>query len=521
MNRAPRLSSDDSSLGVDLIDNELTAVGLRPAKPIAIVDIGSNSVRLVAYDRLSRAPTPIFNEKVLCGLGKGVATTGLLGAEAMTRALSALRAFKVLCRNLGVEDVRVLATAAARDARNGPAFLEAATSALGAEIELIGGAREAELSALGVSSGFYRADGIVGDMGGGSLELIDVRPPSALGRGVSLPLGGLALLDASKGSPKRAAKLARDLLAKSPPIKGLEGRTFYAVGGTWRALARLHMKSRNYPLNVMHGYTIPAADALTLVAMVERLEGEPLGTIAAVPSARRPLLAYGAAVLEEIIRLGRPREIVISAMGVREGLLFESLETAERRADPLFASAHETNRHVSRSPGHGPDLCAWTDRFYASASLPESPDEIRLRHAACLMADIAWRAHPDYRGDHSLSAIANGTFAGVDHPGRAFLALSIAYRHGGGDGDAQAGLRALLTPEALDRARLLGAAFRVAYLLSAAMGGVLPRTDLRCTRTKVVLSLPPDLADLASERCVSRLRQLAKIVGREAEVKVG
>ena len=509
------------SLGVDLHDQGLSAIPTPRSKPIAIVDIGSNSVRLVAYDGLSRAPTPIFNDKVLCGLGKGVATTGLLGADAMARALSALRAFKVLCRNLGIEDVRVLATAAARDAQNGQAFLEAASAALGAEIELIGGTREAELSALGVASGFFRADGVVGDMGGGSLELIDVTPPSVLGRGVSLPLGGLALLDASKGSPKRAARIARDLLAKSPPIKSLDGRTFYAVGGTWRALARLHMRSRNYPLNVMHGYTVPAAEALTLVAMIERLDADALGAIAAVPSARRPLLAYGAAVLEEIIRLGRPREVVISAMGVREGLLFESLETAERRDDPLFASAREMNRHMSRSPAHGPDLCAWTDRFYASASLPETAEETRLRHAACLMADIAWRAHPDYRGDHSLSAIANGTFAGVDHPGRAYLALSIAYRHGGGDGDAQAGLRALLTPEALERARLLGAAFRVAYLLSAAMGGVLPRTDLRCTRSKLVLSLPPDLADLASERCVARLRQLAKIVGRDAEVKIG
>ncbi len=491
------------------------------ANPIAIVDIGSNSVRLVAYDRLGRAPTPIFNEKVLCGLGKGVATTGLLGTEAMASALSALRAFRVLCRNLGIADVRVLATAAARDARNGPAFLEAATAALGVEIELIGGTREAELSALGVSSGFFRADGIVGDMGGGSLELIDVWPSSTLGRGVSLQLGGLALLDASKGSPKRAAKIARDLLAKSAPIRSLEGRTFYAVGGTWRALARLHMKTRNYPLNVMHGYTVPAAEALGLVSMIERMDVEAIGALAAVPSARRPLLAYGAAVMEEIIRLGRPRDVVISAMGVREGLLFESLDAAEQQEDPLFASAHDTNRRMSRSPQHGPDLCTWTDRFYASAALPEAVEDVRLRRAACLMADIAWRAHPDYRGDHALNAIANGTFAGVDHPGRAFLALAIAYRHGGGEGEAQAGLRALLSPERLERARLLGAAFRVAYLVSAAMGGVLPRTDLRCTRTKVVLSLPADLADLATERCFGRLKQLAKLIGREAEVKIG
>lgn len=495
---------------------ELEAAGQR----VAIVDIGSNSVRLVAYEGLSRAPTPIFNEKVLCGLGKGVATTGLLGAEAMARALSALRAFRVLCRNLGVADVHVLATAAARDARNGPAFLDAAAAAVGADIELIGGTREAELSALGVSSGFHEADGVVGDMGGGSLELIDLRR-TGLGRGISLPLGGLALLDASKGSPKRAARIARDHLGRGTALEALDGRAFFAVGGTWRALAKLHMRSRSYPLNVMHGYSMPAAEALGLGALVERADAEDPGVIAAVASARRPLLAYGAAVLEEIIRLGRPREIVISAMGVREGLLFERLAADQRRQDPLFAAAREMNAQRSRSPGHGPDLCAWTDGFYAAAGLAESPEAARLRHAACLMADIAWRAHPDYRGDHALNAIANGTFAGVDHPGRAFLALSVTYRHGGGDGEGQAGLRALLTPLALERARLLGAVMRVAYQLSAAMGGVLPRTALRCTKTRLTLALPADLADLASERCVARLKQLARLVGREAEVRVG
>ena len=215
--------------------------------PVAIVDIGSNSVRLVAYEALSRALTPIFNEKVLCGLGRGVSTTGLLGTEGMQRALTALRAFRILCRNMQITDIQVFATAATRDARNGADFLAAATAALGSEIELIGGAREAELSALGVTAGFHKVDGIVGDMGGGSLELIGLKG-TTLGVGVSLPLGGLALLDASRDSPKRAHRIARGHLATAAPIKSLHGRTFYAVGGTWRALAKLHMTQRNYPL---------------------------------------------------------------------------------------------------------------------------------------------------------------------------------------------------------------------------------------------------------------------------------
>ncbi len=487
--------------------------------PVAIVDIGSNSVRLVAYEKLSRALTPIFNEKVLCGLGRGVSTTGLLGAEGMSRALTALRAFRILCRNMLISDVHVFATAATRDARNGADFLAAATEALGSEIELIGGTREAELSALGVASGFHKADGIVGDMGGGSLELIGLKGLT-LGKGVSLPLGGLALLDASRNSPKRAHRIARQHLATAAPIKSLHGRTFYAVGGTWRALAKLHMTQRNYPLNVMHGYVIPAAEASAFGNLVERVNVESLSSIAAVSAARRPLLSYGAVVLEEIIRQGRPKDVVISAMGVREGLLFERLSAAEQTRDPLLSAARGLNDQRSRSPAHGDDLQRWTDGFFKSAGLDESDDDRRLRHAACLLADIAWRAHPDYRSEQSLSSIANGTFAAVDHSGRAYLALAVTYRHVSSEAEIAPQLRSLLSPRLLDRARILGAAMRVAYLVSAAMGGVLPRTSLKAGKSKLVLALPQDLADLASERCLARLRQLSKLIGREAEVRI-
>ena len=357
-------------------------------------------------------------------------------------------------------------------------------------------------------------------MGGGSLELIGLKG-MAFGEGVSLPLGGLALLDASRDSPKRAHRIARQHISTAAPIKSLHGRSFYAVGGTWRALAKLHMTQRNYPLNVMHGYAIPAAEASAFGSLVERVNVESLSSIAAVSSARRPLLSYGAVVLEEIIRQGRPKDVVISAMGIREGLLFERLSAAEQARDPLLSAAQALNDQRSRSPAHGDDLRGWTDGFFVSAGLDESDDDRRLRHAACLLADIAWRAHPDYRSEQALSSIANGTFAAIDHPGRAYLALAVTYRHVGGDAEINPQLRSLLSPRLLDRARIQGAAMRVAYLVSAAMGGVLPRTSLKAGKSKLVLTLPHDLADLASERCVTRLRQLAKLIGREAEVRNG
>lgn len=492
---------------------------LQVGRPVALIDIGSNSVRLVAYEGLTRAPTPIYNEKVLCGLGRHVASTGRLDEEAVRRALSALARFRILCRMMDAGEVHVLATAAARDARNGRDFLAAASQACGAPIQLLSGAREAELSALGVVSGFHQPDGVVGDMGGGSLELVEVSG-DAPGEGATFPLGGLALQDVSGGSLKKAQRLIRDALAQAPHLQALRDRTFYAVGGTWRALAKLHQIERHYPLHVMHGYVLTPDDALGLSRLAERAEARGLKEAEAISEARRPLLAYGALVLEEITRLGRPRQIAISALGVREGLLFERLGAA-RAQDPLIAAAQDLNVLRSRSPEHGQELRDWTDRFIDTLGLPETETERRYRHAACLLADISWRVHPDYRGDQSLNLIAHAAFVGIDHPGRAYLALSVFFRHEGLSPDRVGPrLRDLAGSRLFERARLLAALMRVAYPVSVAMAGTLPLAPLTAVNGEIVLRLPSDVAGLAGERVAGRLRQLAKLVDREPRVVV-
>jgi exopolyphosphatase/guanosine-5'-triphosphate,3'-diphosphate pyrophosphatase len=491
----------------------------RRTAPLAIVDIGSNSVRLVAYETLCRAPRPIFNEKALCALADGVASTGRLQQAGIGKALAALRRFRVLGDILGVGEMHVLATAAARDALNGSEFLAAASDAIGAPITLLSGAREAELSALGVVSGIEKPDGVVGDLGGGSLELIDVKG-GQLGTGTTLPLGGLSLMDASKRSPRAAAKVAREALADAHVLDRVAGRTFYAVGGTWRALAKLHMSQRNYPLSVIHAYTIPARDAADFAGLVERVDTETLVSIESVNAARRPLLAYGAVVLDEIIRRATPAQIVICTTGVREGLLYELLGPDQRRQDPLITAAADIDSLFSRSPGHGEDLFDWSDVFMRSTHLEESVEERRLRHAACLLADVNWRAHPDYRSEESLNLVENVAFLGVDHPGRAFLALTAAYRYQGVDQDVSPQLRTLVSARMLDKARILAAAMRVGNLVSAAMAGVLPRTPLVCVKAKLVLTLPAELGNLSSERLQNRLKQLARLIGREPVITV-
>src|ERR1700728_2280617 len=336
--------------------------------PLAVVDIGSNSVRLVVYERLSRSPTALFNEKALCGLGREVQTTGLLPADAVEQALAALKRYRALCTTMGAKQVLAIATAACRDAKNGRAFIKLAERTIRADIDVLSGAREAELTALGVISGVHQPDGVVGDLGGGSLELVDVCGTRAR-RGLTRPLGGLALADISAKSLKKAEKYVKKTLGSLPMLRGCEDRTFYAVGGTWRALARLHMWQTGYPLHVMHGYTIAADEALEFARLVHRVDVNSLSNIEVVNNARRPLLAYAALVLEYILRVGKPRQVVFSALGVREGLLYSLLNKKDKEKDPLIEAARGLNQLRSRSPRHGEELIGWTDRFKRSPGL--------------------------------------------------------------------------------------------------------------------------------------------------------
>ena len=479
-------------------------------------------MRLVIYEGVARSPTPLFNEKILAGLGREVHTKGMMPSDAVFTALAALRRFRALCDTMRVGRIWVVATAACRDARNGPDFIAKAERICRTRIDVLSGKREAKLTALGVVSGFHRPDGIVGDLGGGSLELVDVQG-SRIRRGATLPLGGLALQDRAAKSIKKADKLVSQALSKVPRLKVGKGRAFYAVCGTWRSLARLHMAQTGYPLHVMHGYVIRAREALEFCRLVRRVHPETLSQIEVVASARRPLLPYAALVLEHILRRTNVSEVVFSALGVREGLLYSRLRAGERKRDALLAAAQDLNLLRSRSPRHGEDLIDWTDKFMATTGIDETAGERRLRHAACLVADIGWRAHPDYRGEQSLNVIAHAGFLGIDHPGRAYLALAVFFRHVGVTHDEELSprIRDLASTRTLDRARVLGAAMRVAYLISASQPGVLPRAPLKVVRHRLVLRLDGKCTPLAGERVASRLRHLARLIGREPLVAMG
>lgn len=494
-------------------------------EPIAVVDIGSNSVRLVVYEGAVRAPTPLFNEKVLCGLGRTVAGTGNLDLEAMQRAIDALVRFHAVIRTLRAKNVQAIATAAVREAGNGDLFIARAEAALGCHIQILSGQREAELAAQGIRMAIPDPDGVAGDLGGGSLELIDISI-GELRNAATLPLGGLRLSDQSGGKIDQAGKLINASLKTIDWLPGAgRNRTFYAVGGTWRTLAKLHMTHTKYPLRVMHHYEVPADDMIAFCREAQKpRKTNRIDGFDTISKARRELLPYGARTMECLLTKLRADKVVFSVFGIREGLLYGFFPESVRRADPLLSFCDDYARRRSRSIRHAHELIRWTDPLFAEGGLVETDEERRLRIAACLLSDIGWRAHPDYRGEQSLNVVAHAALTGIDHPGRLYLALAVYFRHAGpaemaGEGLA-ASLRELAGEARVYRARVIAAAVRTAHMLSAGMAGVIDETQLVLEPDQLVLELPQAHADLAGERVERRFRSLGELLERKTSIRI-
>lgn len=490
------------------------------AKPVAVLDIGSNSVRLVVYERLARALTVLYNEKSASALGRGVAATGRLSDESMAKALKAVRRFAMVCKLTEVGDIHAIATSATREAANGPAFVRSVEEIVGAPVRVLSGTEEAHYAALGLVSGMPDFDGIVGDLGGGSLELAAV-----CGRedrdGETHELGGIRLQDDSAMTPARAVAIVRERLSRSNVLKSGRYKAFGAVGGTWRALAKLHQARARYPLHMIHEYTVPSADMLSLCDLLIKGDKK-LAGLETVSRTRKALLPYGAAVMAEVLRAGEFETVVFSALGVREGYLFDQLDPIEKGADPLLQASAEISALRSRAPAFAYDLVDGSKALLGVLGIEETGKEERLRKAACHLSDIGWRAHPDYRGEQSVDMVAFSDIVGVGHAGRAFLAQTLAYRYMGlKQKSASAQLLALAGDALNARARLIGAFFRVAYPLTAAMPGILPRTLFKIRNDTLVLVLPADLAFLDGDRLYGRQKQLAQEAGYAAgEIEV-
>ncbi|MBO9711878.1 Ppx/GppA family phosphatase [Sphingomonas sp.] len=487
--------------------HEAAAVSQR----VAIIDIGSNSVRLVVYQGAARLPAILLNEKVMAGLGRSLGETGAIDAASMKAAVLALARFAGLARELGVDDLRVVATAAVREASNGSELLAAARK-LGLEVELLSGVEEATAAGMGVLSAIPDADGIVGDLGGGSLELVRVVAGTVTDR-VSFPLGVLRI---AKIRAKGTHALDR-AVAKLMGEAGWEGRgeglPFYMVGGSWRSLARLDMHFTGYPLPVVHQYSMTRERVGRLVRTLGGTDKAKLRTIPRLSKDRLPTMSDAAALLASVLRHLGSEETVVSAYGLREGLLFSRLSPAQRREDPLIAAAREEGQALGRFPEHGDLLNDWVAPLFAD----EPPELERLRHAACLLADVGWRANPDFRAERGIETALHGNWVAIDAAGRALLAQALFTALGGGS-EASVPLGELANAESLDRARRWGMAIRLAQRLSGGVAGPLKRSTVRVEGKALLLCL--DAADTAlyGESVERRHKVLAEAFGLEARL---
>ena len=477
------------------------------AQRSAVIDIGSNSIRLVVYQGAARLPTILFNEKVMAGLGRGLAETGRIEPESLDLAREALARFAWLAREMGAR-TRTVATAAVRDAANGQDLIDAARR-FGLSVELLSGEEEAAAAGYGVISGWPQADGIVGDLGGGSLELVRVSGGEILKR-VSFPLGVLrlgAIRAKGKGALDRHVTQALEEAGWAGAGRGLP---LFLVGGSWRALARLDMHLSDYPLPVIHGYAMPPETIARLVRAVPQLGKTTLKAIPNLSGGRVPTLADAGALLASLVkRLGSDTTIV-SAFGLREGLLYGALPPEVRRLDPLIVAAREEGARLGRFPEHGDLLHEWIEPLFAD----EPANLRRLRHTACLLADVGWQANPDFRAERGLEVALHGNWVAIDAHGRALVGQTLFSALGGGI-STPAPLTQLAPWDELRRAMVWGLAIRLGQRLSGGVAAPLERTRIERDGERLVLAAPEGDRAFYGEAVERRHKTLATALGLE------
>ncbi|WP_374570177.1 Ppx/GppA family phosphatase [Phenylobacterium sp.] len=474
----------------------------------AVIDIGSNSVRLVVYRVEGRALWTVFNEKALAGLGRDLVSTGRLSPEGVEVAVAALRRFSAVLDGWHPSAMHVVATAAVREAEDGPDFLRRVREETGLEARVLSGPEEARYAALGVIAGQPDADGVVGDMGGASLELVRLEH-GAPGEGATLPLGPFAL-----GAPKALSvdpvRKAVDA-ALAPYAKRFRAQEFHAVGGAWRNLALLHMAMANYPLRVAHQYQMSRADAVDVARFVARQSRHSLEGIEGLSKKRMETLPYAALVLEALIDHLRLQRVVVSAYGVREGLLLEAMSPEVRRREPLLEGCAALTAGRGLTPELGPALERWLGP--ALSSLPPlfgGRDSILIA-AACRLADLGSRLHPDHRGSLVFDQVLRAPIAGMNHAERAFLACAAFARHSGSNTTPEPDtISRVLSGERRQRARALGSAIRLGCDLSGRNAELLARTTLAIDGETLKLTADPGWADmLLGEQTAKRAATLA------------
>ncbi|NNC73757.1 MAG: Ppx/GppA family phosphatase [Sphingomonadaceae bacterium] len=481
---------------------------------VAVIDIGSNSIRLVVFEDNGRIPGFLFNEKVMVGLGKRRDENGALHQDAIDDAMETLRRFRKLASEMQVTDMRTVATAAVREAGNGPQFT-AELAAMGLPVRLLSGEDEAYLAAFGVLSAIPEAEGLVGDLGGGSLELARVSN-GEVHETVSYPLGVLRVAELREKKKKGALKRAVTKALKAATwIEKCKGQPLYLVGGTWRALVRVDMHRTKFPLPIVHHYTMQPDRPARLVRLLAQIDPAKLTSVPSLAAQRIPNLPDGAAILSQLVKQVGLAELIVSAYGLREGLLYERLDADIRAIDPLIAATRDEGERQGRFPEHGDLLNRWIAPLFEK----ESDTDKRIRLAACLLADTGWRAHPEFRAERGLEMALHGNWVGIESNGRGKMAQALFTNFGGGVGMVGE-LVDLCSSKELEQAARWGLAMRLGQRLSGGVAGPLELSKVSVEDDKLVLSIDSGDAELYGEPVAKRHRQLADAFGKKTEMRL-
>ena len=483
----------------------------------SVVDLGSNSVRLVIYEGELRNPLQIFNEKAVLRLAKGITNTGRLQDDALAQAETVLYRYTNIAKAMGADPVEVLATSAVRDAENGPTFVKAMMERLPElHISVLSGEQEATLSAEGVLCGIPAANGILADLGGGSLELVELNN-GRVGKAATLPVGVIRLAERAGDNIARARSIMSEALETVPFVGDAAGKDLYLSGGAFRALARIHIAQTSYPLNIVHHYTINREEARDLAGVISEGGRKLVERMPGVPRRRIEDLPYAAVILRRLLRATGAARVVFSANGLREGWFCRLLPPEIRADDPLLAASRDLAQGTIRDANLPRALVNWTAPLF----LEETPAQKRLRMAACWLSDIGSHEHPEYRAEQAFMRVLRQAGMSLDHHARAFLALTTAIRYEApAESNFLAPARTLLDMQAAKRAETLGTALRLAYTLSAGTPHLLAGTKLVLTPAALVLTLEAANGVFAGEAVLRRLERLALMLGREAEARI-
>lgn len=475
---------------------------------VGVIDIGSNSVRLVVYDALKRVPMPLFNEKMLCGLALGLEKTGKLHPGGVILAHKTLARFIQLSHALHVKHLHVIATAAVRDAADGQAFVRQIEQLHQIKIRIFSGEEEANYAALGIMAAMPEANGMVGDLGGGSLELTKLEGGKIEGS-QSFPLGVLRLLGAAEGDRTKTSAIVERCLHHLPLFNTMKGGNFYAVGGGFRNLAKIYIALTHYPLRILHHYIVPANKFLPILQDISKIQSEKLESMTGISGRRAETLPYTALIMESIITKAQPANIVFSAYGIREGFLFDQLSKKERQKDPLIAGCTDMITQIAELPEYGHELCAWMTPLFPG----ESAEIQRLRLAASILSGLARYEHTEYRAEISFRRFIDSSITGINHPARLFIATALFHRYKSTvDSTILEAAMMVLEDEALNNARIIGLAMRLGHNISAGMPGILYKTSLSLSGKNLVLRFDQDTSLLMGEAVQKRLNKLAQIM---------